>query len=307
MGITRRIAEHRSVIVLILLVVLSLTSLASGTRGGTIDSAIRGAVEIAKLPFLKVMAYMEGGIGYITGPIIAYDKIVEENKALRLEKATFLTKDAAYNEWRAENERLTKFIGFKQSESGLTLQPARVMTRYQGILTIDRGSVHGIRASMSVISSDGVVGLVTRVHWKTSNVITLQNANCKIDAMVLRTRVRGSVQGTGSDLSRICTMTNLYIQDDVRENDAVVTSPDSVFPGGLPIGRVRAVQRGRETLLQTADIVPAVDPYQIEEVFVVIGADLKWENLAGLADSPGGPGTTEELLDTQTLQERYAP
>jgi len=59
--------------------------------------------------------------------------------------------------------------------------------------------------------------------------------------------------------------------------------------------------------LQTADIDPAVDPYQIEEVFVVIGADLKWEDLAGLDDSPGGPGVVEELLDTQTLQERYAP
>jgi cell shape-determining protein MreC len=101
-------------------------------------------------------------------------------------------------------------------------------------------------------------------------------------------------------------MTNLYIQDDVREKDVVVTSPDSVFPGGLPIGWVRAVQRGRETLLQTADIDPAVDPYQIDEVFVVTGADLKWENMAGLVET-SAPRGGEELLDTQTLQERYAP
>jgi rod shape-determining protein MreC len=182
-----------------------------------------------------------------------------------------------------------------------------VIQHARGVLTVDRGSFHGIRESMCVISPDGVIGIVSQVGPLTSSIATLQSEECRVDAMVKWNRVRGRVFGSGSDLSALCTMHYIDLADQVREGDEIGASPDSIFPPGYLIGRVVGSPKVGQ-LSQSAAIMPAADPFRIDEVFILMSANLDWrEYVAPATESEAASGDAAALADVQTMQERLAP
>lgn len=307
MAVPQRIGEHRSTVVLAILVTSCLTSLASGSRGAVLGSGVRIVAEIASIPFLSVFHRMQQGGAYVKGFVVAYNDALDETHGLKQQLGYMMGKEAERTELLAENKRLRGMLAFEKESASLELLPANVIQHASGILTIDRGSYHGIRKSLCVINEEGVIGMITRVGLFTSSVITLQNPLCKIDAMIQRNRVRGRVLGSASDLDSTCTMHYIDLKDDVREGDIVVTSPDSVFPSGYPIGRVGA-HPGRGQLSQSAEVIPDVNPFSTDEVYILLGYDQDWNDLAEQADDPNA--ATRDAIgleETRTIQERFAP
>lgn len=258
-------------------------------------------------PFLKALKAVEYGVDYAVGLAINYDQARDEAAILRRRVADLVQRAANRNELCAENRRLRSMLRFVRNEPRLTLEPVKVLENFKGILTIDRGARHGIHESMCVLTEDGIVGLVTEAGVLNSNVVTLQNVDCKIPAMILRNRVRGMVHGSGSDLNPYCTMQYIDMKHDVQENDLVVTSPESsIFPAGYPIGRIdRAPESG--SLWKAASVEPAVDPYRLDEVFVVRRAVQPFEALAGVGPAGVPISVAPVMPDTRSLQECYAP
>ena len=314
MSIRRRIRDYRSTVILAVVVVLSLGSLASGARGGVVQRGIHTVVTVSSRPFLKGLKRVKDGIDYISGLIVVYDSQKREAEALRLRTAELMQQAAGRRELAGENARLRRMLDFVREEPRLTLEPVEVIENFKGILKIDRGSVHGIEPSMCVVTENGVVGLVTEVDRTTATVVTLHNVNCRIAAMIQRNRVRGSVHGSGSDLSFQCTMEYIDMKDEVWEGDEVVTSPESVFPSGYPvfpsgypIGRVVTVDK-TGSLWKAAYIEPAVDPYRLDEVLVVRRSVPSVNELQGnekINEPPWIAGA--QAPDNRLLQERYAP
>jgi len=134
--------------------------------------------------------------------------------------------------------------------------------------------------------------------------------------MVMRNRLRaydGIIHAGDNDLSRICTMQYIDTKDDVRVGDRVVTSPESLFPSGLPIGSISRVQHV-DGLLRTAEVIPAVDPFQLDEVFVIVAAGEGADELIGPTTTEGtSPNLNNTFLGgsplagQRSMQERYAP
>jgi len=243
---------------------------------------------------------------YVTGLVFAYDSARKENADLRRRLAETMRHAAQRKELQLENRRLRQMLAFERNESGLKLEPVEIIETFKGILMVDRGSAHEVEKFMCAVTDRGIVGLVTQVDLATANVATLHNADCRVSAMIDRNRVRGIVHGTGSDLSRYATMKYIDMKDDVRENDLVVTSPESVFPTGYPIGRVVNVD-DTGSLWKTADIELAVDPYRLDEVFLLRQAVTPVEELAGPAPEEPAHSVAPATPDKRTLQDRYAP
>lgn len=307
MSVPQRIGEHRPTVVLAALVTCCLISLASGSRGAVLGTGVRIVTEIASIPFLSVFHKLQQGGAYAKGFVVAYNDALDETQGLRQQLGYMMGKEAERTELLAENQRLRKMLAFEQESASLELLPANVIQHASGILTIDRGTYHGVRESLCVINDEGVIGMVTQVGLFTSNVITLQSPLCKIDAMIQRNRVRGRILGSASDLDSLCTMHYIDLKDDVREGDIVVTSPDSVFPSGYPIGRVGA-HRGRGQLSQSVEVIPDVNPFSTDEVYILLGYDQDWNDLAEQADDQNTP--IRDLIgieETRTIQERFAP
>lgn len=120
--------------------------------------------------------------------------------------------------------------------------PARVVNnsvnRRNNYLTLNRGSIDGIKPEMGVISSNGVVGIVHRVSDNYCTVISLLNEKTSVSAMISRNRFFGSVRWDGKSPSRV-TLYEIDKTVPVRKGDSVITtSYSSLFPSGIFMGKI---------------------------------------------------------------------
>ena len=209
MNFTRYLATHRPETILAVLSVFSLISLFTGTSSTRIHDFLSRIVSITGYPVLVARTAVEEGFKYTFDFVSSYNALREDSETLRSTKTRLQTVLASEEEIAAENRRLRSMLDFARSEPRLTQEPARVIESLRGMLTIDRGRVHGIQPRMAVITEQGVVGMVTEVHDFTSGVATLHHRDCRIPAMVYRNRIRaydGVVKANGTDYNYICTM-----------------------------------------------------------------------------------------------------
>ena len=119
---------------------------------------------------------------------------------------------------------------------------------YSRKVVIDRGQTHGIVPGSPVIDESGVLGQVARVYPLVSEVTLLIDRDQAIPVLNARTGVRGVAYGqpsaNGDGLELRYTLANA----DINEGDLLTTSGvDGVYPPGLPVARVREVERRAES------------------------------------------------------------
>lgn len=177
----------------------------------------------------------------------------------------------AMEEARAENARLKAMITYVEA----TQEPeivARVIglnpsAQYQS-MRIDRGESDGVKAGMPVVTPDGVVGQVVRAVGSSADVLLITDPTSRAGAIIQRSRVRGSLAGTG-DGHRL-SLSRVRREDDVQLDDVVVTAgSDGIFPRGLRIGVLKDIQRLSVGMFLTGTVVPSVDFSRLEEVLVI--------------------------------------
>ncbi|HEY4195839.1 MAG TPA: rod shape-determining protein MreC, partial [Mucilaginibacter sp.] len=128
----------------------------------------------------------------------------------------------------------------------------------------------GIEKGQGVICSSGIVGKVLYVDKHFSIVQSLLHKDSQFSAMLANDRVIGSF-GWGDDLDPHKGL--LY---DVSNNAApklgelVVTSDRSLFPAGVPIGKISSLnaKNGKGAFL-SMDVTLAVDFGKLDYVYVV--------------------------------------
>ncbi len=196
----------------------------------------------------------------------------KKNEALEKELAYLRTKLAALSEVDIENSRLRKGLDFR-GEVTQKLVAAHVVAHdissdYFGV-RIDRGAEHGVTPGMGVISPSGLVGRVLRVTSGYSDVLTVLDPTSNVDVVVQRSRVRGVLSGKAGELS--CTLKYIDRLDDVIAEDRVVASGfGNIFPKGLLVGYITAVEPDRNGVIKNVTVKSAVDIYRLEEVFIVV-------------------------------------
>jgi len=82
-----------------------------------------------------------------------------------------------------------------------------------------------------------------------------------------------------------CMLNYVKRTEDVQVGDALVSSGlDGIFPKGMPIGRVVAIDKRGQGLFQSAEVAPDVDLERLEEVLVTRGP------VTPVEPAPGAPG-----------------
>lgn len=112
------------------------------------------------------------------------------------------------------------------------------VTKRNNYITLNRGSLHGIKREMGVISENGIVGIVMNVSEHYCTVLSLLNSNCKISAKLQKTGAFGSLvwDGKNPKKSRLLDV-NKHVP--IKIGDMVITSNFStIFPEGIPIGKI---------------------------------------------------------------------
>jgi rod shape-determining protein MreC len=194
----------------------------------------------------------------------------EENRELNKKIDDLTAQLAEYRESYLEAQRLQALLDLRKERKTPSVA-ARVVDQSQTALfktiLLNKGSSSGIRSGQPVLSARGVVGRVIEVSPHVSKVLLLVDEKSNIDALIQRTRGEGILQGNGSGGGRLKYMSNL---EDVQAGDLVLTSGLSgLYPKGLPIGTVTAVDKKTDSLFQRIEVAPAVDFSRLEEVLVL--------------------------------------
>ncbi|WP_374030572.1 rod shape-determining protein MreC [Bdellovibrio bacteriovorus] len=177
------------------------------------------------------------------------------------------------NELLIENDRLRGLLTFKE-QTKMSLMAAQVIGRDLVIdhntITINKGTQDGLKAGQAVITTGGVLGYIFKPDTFTSHVMLITDRYAVVDGIVQRTRAHGIVEGKSQYSS---TLQLKYVErtEDVQEGDLVVTGGlDNIFPKGFPVAVVDSVEKKTFSVSLKVDLRPVVDPYKVEEGFVVL-------------------------------------
>lgn len=105
-------------------------------------------------------------------------------------------------------------------------------------ITLDKGRIHGIQKGMGVISASGIVGIVLNVSDHFSTVQSLLHSETRVSAALEDSKAFGSMTWGDSFDARIGTLKDIPNHVKVRKGESVFTSGFSLFPPGIPIGKV---------------------------------------------------------------------
>jgi rod shape-determining protein MreC len=272
MSLFKRLRETALVVLLLALPFFFLRS--SIRRPEELNGVDRIVLRVAA-PFQYAAAALSRGISGILGQYVYLVDVKSDNDRLVYENARLRASQRELAEAQAENRRLRRLLGLRdtiQHETVSALVVAKDTTEYFRVwhLTID--SPHAeIRPNMPVISLDGAVGTVLRVAGHDADVELTVESGFGVDVVVERTGARGFVRGSG-DRSKYAVRVEYVPRTDLVEvGDLLVTSGVGCrFPKGVPVARVSKVLRRDYGIYQTVEAEPSVDFSRLEEVLVVL-------------------------------------
>jgi len=193
-----------------------------------------------------------------------------ENAVLQHRLEEYSQKDVTYQEAMQALTRLEALLDLKRQLAQPVIG-ARVIAYDPSLWSrsamVDQGKDQGVKPGMPVVAPGGIAGRVVETYGSHSKLILIVDRNSGADAMVQRTRVRGILQGKGSNR---CSLDYVPKSADVQVGDLVLASGlGGVYPKGLVFGKVGSVNKKNPGVFQDIEVIPAVDLSALEEVLVV--------------------------------------
>ncbi|MCC5917366.1 MAG: rod shape-determining protein MreC [Cryomorphaceae bacterium] len=118
----------------------------------------------------------------------------------------------------------------------------RSFKKNNNAIMIDKGSRHGVRPGMAVIGPKGVVGVVKDVTDRYASALTIIHSKFRLSVKLKQNDFFGTLLWDGRDY-RYAQITDFPQHTDISLGDTIVTDTrSSVFPAGIPVGRVVAFE-----------------------------------------------------------------
>ncbi|MFB2118826.1 rod shape-determining protein MreC [Parapedobacter sp. 2B3] len=105
-------------------------------------------------------------------------------------------------------------------------------------ITLDKGSKHGIKKGMGVITSNGIVGIVLNVSAHFATVQSLLHSETRVSAALEDSGAFGSLIWGDNYDAQLGVLKDIPNHVKVREGEQVFTSGFSLFPPGIRVGEV---------------------------------------------------------------------
>ncbi len=173
---------------------------------------------------------------------------------------------------QTENERLRSLLDLRARTVVATLA-AEVQydapDPFSRKVVIDRGAVQGVRPGVPVIDEHGVLGQVTRVYPLSSEVTLVTDQNAAVPVLNLRTQQRGVA--FGQPKTRGMELRFTAGNADVQVGDVLQTSGlDGIYPPGLPVATIEAVDRRAESAFARVRLKPFAHAEQPRHVLLLL-------------------------------------
>lgn len=159
------------------------------------------------------------------------------------------------------------------------LIPAKVVSnsinKQDNLITIDKGSLDGIRPDMGVVSGNGIVGVVYLVSPHYSMIIPVLNSHSNISVMIENRGYFGVLHWEGGD-SKMAFVDDIPRHARFNGGDNIVTSGYSaLFPPGILVGKVHRTYNSPDGMSYRLRINLATDFSNLRDVCVINDAKLQ--------------------------------
>jgi len=141
--------------------------------------------------------------------------------------------------------------------------------RRSNYITINRGSKEGIARDMGVICGSGVVGQVIDVSDHLAIVQSVLHKNTHLSAMLANNKEIGSFVWGGELDPTKGLLIDVQNNAQPKLGEQVVTSGYSLFPTGIPFGKITNLHAKGGGLLLNVEVALAVDFSKLQYVYVV--------------------------------------
>ena len=285
---SRSPVQRRRAVLFVLLAIslVLLTIYFSEPVGGGLHAIQRGAGEVfspleegasrAFKPFSDLAAWVSD---------VADAK--KENKQLKAEVKDLHAQLAQLATARRDADQLDALLqvskDLPQNAKSVTARViAHSPTVWYSTIGIDKGRADGVRVNQPVITAGGLAGKIVATTGHTARVALITDASSAVSAEVMPKGVAGVVKPEigGKDLILDFIPKGSHVQ----RGQVVVTSGfksgelESLFPRGIPIGRVGSVNQDQLEIYQRV----RVQPY----------ANLRWMDFVQVITDNGTPSVT---------------
>lgn len=255
-----------AVFVSVLLVAFVLLTLQTRGQGEGIAANVISSVTA---PIQTAVSRFQRGAFSLWSSYLDWKGIRRENQRLREEAEQLRVAQLQTREVLEENQRFRRLLKLSERLPLSTLSGEVIGREWGGwvrALTVNRGRGDGVKRLTPVIVPEGLVGRVVEVRAGASIIQLLNDPSSTVGAVVQRGRTSGVVEGDPSGGVRFKFLPREG--GGVQAGDIVVTSGlgSGLFPKGVPLGRVVAVEARGSALFHYAILQPMVDFARVEEV-----------------------------------------
>jgi len=192
------------------------------------------------------------------------DQLRDQVADLRDQLARSQTTQAEAKELKSLDETLSGGIVPDGTDPVTARVVGRSPTVWYSTVTIDKGSGDGVHVDDPVVAAEGLAGKVTQTTSNTAQVTLITDADSAVTARVSSSGATGVVEpdvGNPNDLQ----LDYLERGTDIAEGSMVVTAGfstgdlGSIFPPGIPIGRITKASVEEQQAYQRVHLEPFAD------------------------------------------------
>ena len=267
---------NRSRLLLVILLVTALFFVTLDLRGVSLTKGSRSVTQTILSPVQRTVSTIFSPVGRFFGDVKNFGKTnAELTQALAANKL-LKSKLAANSDSKGQLAQLKAVLDLA-GRGNYKVAAARVIARgsassFSQTITIDAGSSSGIRSNMTVISQNGLVGVVKSTTSSTAIVMLMSDPSFKVGVRIARSQSVGVLSGLGS------TEYSLVLLDPsgtIKTGDILLTNGSEgnrPFVPGVPVGVVVGADNSAASLTQTATVNSYADLNDLGVVSVVLSA-----------------------------------
>ena len=227
------------------LIFVSVVMVVLGKADTLLFERVRIVFADAASPVLAAVSQPAAALDQLVDRVQAAFALYAENAQLRQDNARLLQWQQVAQGLSVENGRLRELLNLAP-DPAVSFVSARVIANSGGSFVrsvlVDAGSREGLARGQAAVTGAGLVGRVTEVGERAARILLLTDRNSSVPVTVDGSRERAMLAGDNSDRPRL---RYLPARSTVKIGDRLVTSGDGgVFPPGLPIGVVVAIEDG---------------------------------------------------------------
>jgi rod shape-determining protein MreC len=212
--------------------------------------------------------FLSGGVYERINNVSEYLNLRTQNDALAQENAKlrsllFDVKDTA------TIPKLDSIKGLHPTDIIVSKVIHNSFNAHENYLTLNSGSLQGVKPDMGVINSLGIVGIIDNTSTNYATVVSILNIKSQINAKLKKSNHFGSLGWNGKSTGYV-QLTDIPRLAAIRKGDTIVTGGESViFPENINIGTVDRIYIDNQTNYYTLDVKLFNDMTNLGHVYII--------------------------------------